>query len=169
MFSQKNKHVKTERCEVSYYPIDYINSITSNGLSSHVLKFKVNCPLIHLRILDPHKDMSNETRLRIRAFQNNEIDAEIVGGQHIRNIVFIPRITLSPSEDISLHFKFKRKQLTIRLSFAMTINKAHEQTNPTIGICLPEHVFSHDQFHLLYLHDNFVIYIFTLINNIVLG
>ncbi|XP_072148444.1 uncharacterized protein [Setaria viridis] len=38
--------------------------------------------------------------------------------------VFIPRIPMSPSKDLSLPFKFKRKQFPIRLSFAMTINKA---------------------------------------------
>jgi len=61
---------------------------------------------------------------------------------------FIPRIPLSPSEDISLPFKFKRKQFPIRLSFAMTINKAQDQTIPNIGIYLPEPVFSHGQLYV---------------------
>jgi hypothetical protein len=72
-------------------------------------------------------------------------DAEIVGGQHARTRVFIPRIPLSSSQDISLPLKFKRKQFPIQLSFAMTINKAQGQTIPTIGIYLPEPVFSHGQ------------------------
>jgi ATP-dependent DNA helicase PIF1 len=57
---------------------------------------------------------------------------------------------MSPSEsdDISLPFKFKRKQFPIRLSFAMTINKAHGQTIPHVGIYLPEPVFSHGQLYI---------------------
>jgi ATP-dependent DNA helicase PIF1 len=44
----------------------------------------------------------------VRALQDNAIDAEIVGGQHAQKRVFIPRLPLSPSHDISLPFKFKR-------------------------------------------------------------
>ncbi|XP_051220245.1 uncharacterized protein [Lolium perenne] len=130
------------------YPIDYLNSITPNGLPPHLLKLKVNCPVILLRNLDPHNGLCNGKRLMIRAFQDNAIDAEIVGGQHAGDRVFIPRIPLSPSDDISLLFKFKRKQFPIRLSFAMTINKAQGQTIPTVGIYLPEPVFSHGQLYV---------------------
>ena len=55
---------------------------------------------------------------------------------------------MSPSEDLTLPFKFKRKQFTIMLSFAMTINKAQGQTIPNVGIYLPEPVFSHGQLYM---------------------
>lgn len=90
------------------YPLDFLNSITPNGLPPHELKIK-NCPIILLRNLDPHHGLCNETRLIAKAFEDNAIDCEIVNGQHARNRIFIPRIPLSPSEDISLPFKFKRK------------------------------------------------------------
>ena len=56
--------------------------------------------------------------------------------------------SLSPSDDISLPFKMKRKQFPIRLSFAMTINKAQGQTIPHVGIYLLEPVFSHGQLYV---------------------
>jgi ATP-dependent DNA helicase PIF1 len=130
------------------YPLDYLNHLTPNGLPPHELKLKVNCPVILLRNLDPHNGLCNGTRLMIRAFHDNAIDAEIVGGQHAGYRVFIPRIPMSPSEDLSLPFKFKRKQFPIRLSFAMTINKAQGQTIPNVGIYLPEPVFSHGQLYV---------------------
>ena len=46
--------------------IDYLNTITPNGLPPHVLKLKVNCPVILLRNLDPHNGLCNGTRLVIR-------------------------------------------------------------------------------------------------------
>jgi ATP-dependent DNA helicase PIF1 len=84
----------------------------------------------------------------VKAFQDNVIDAEIIGGQHSGKRVFLPRIPLYPSEDDVLPFKFTRKQFPIRLSFAMTINKAQGQTIPNVGIYLPEPVFSHGQLYV---------------------
>jgi ATP-dependent DNA helicase PIF1 len=45
-------------------------------------------------------------------------------------------------------FHFKRKQFPIRLSFAMTVNKAQGQTIPNVGLYLPEPVFSHGQLYV---------------------
>uniref|UniRef100_K3YMN4 ATP-dependent DNA helicase n=1 Tax=Setaria italica TaxID=4555 RepID=K3YMN4_SETIT len=104
------------------YPLYFLNSITPNGLPLHELKVKKNCPVI--LNLDPHNGLCNGTRLVVRSFEDNTIDAEIVNGQHDGNRVFISRIPLYLSEDITLPFKFKRKQFPVRLSFAMTINKS---------------------------------------------
>jgi ATP-dependent DNA helicase PIF1 len=132
----------------NHFPIDFLNSITPNGLPPHELKLKINCPIILLRNLDPNNGLCNGTRLMVRALQDNAIDAEIVAGQHARKRVFIPRLPLSPSDDISLPFKFKRKQFPVRLSFAMTINKSQGQTIPNVGIYFPEPVFSHGQLYV---------------------
>jgi ATP-dependent DNA helicase PIF1 len=89
------------------YPLDFLNSITPNGLPPHELKIKKDYPIILLRNLDPHNGLCNCTRLVIRGFQNNTIDAEIVNGDHARTRIFIPRILMSPSKDLTLPFKFK--------------------------------------------------------------
>jgi len=130
------------------YPLDFLNSITPNGSPPHELKVKKDCPVILLRNLDPHNGLYNDTRLVIRGFQNNTIDAKIVNGDHAKTRVCIPRIPMSLSEDLTLPLKFKRKQFPIRLSFAMTINKAQGYTIPNVGVYLPEPVFSYGQLYV---------------------
>ena len=108
----------------NYYPPEYLNTLTPNGLPPHMLKLKINCPIILLRNIDPANGLCNGMRLVMRGFQKNAIDAEIVVGQHSGMRVFLPRIPLCPSDDDMFPFSFKRKQFPIRLSFAMTINKS---------------------------------------------
>ncbi|XP_062186026.1 ATP-dependent DNA helicase PIF1-like [Phragmites australis] len=132
----------------NYYPPEFLNSLTPNGLPPHILKLKVNCPVILLRNLDPANGLCNGTRLIVRAFQRNTVDAKIVLGQHAGKRVFLPRIPLCPSDDEIFPFKFKRNQFPIRVSFAMNINKTQGQTIPHVEIYLPNPVFSHGQLYV---------------------
>uniref|UniRef100_A0A8I6XDQ0 ATP-dependent DNA helicase n=1 Tax=Hordeum vulgare subsp. vulgare TaxID=112509 RepID=A0A8I6XDQ0_HORVV len=131
-----------------YYAPEFLNNLTPNGLPPHALKLNINCPIILLRNIDPANGLCNGTRLVVRGFQRNAIDTEIVLGQQAGRRVFLPRIPLCPSDDDIFPFKFKRKQFPIRLSFAMTINKAQGQTIPIVGVYLLDPIFSHGQLYI---------------------
>jgi Helicase len=75
-------------------------------------------------------------------------NAKILAGTHAGNMVFIPRIPLSPSSTAELPFDFRRTQFPLRLAFAMTINKAQGQTLKYVGLCLTESVFTHGQLYV---------------------
>jgi ATP-dependent DNA helicase PIF1 len=64
----------------NYYPPEFLNTLMPNGLPPHVLKLKIGCPVILLRNIDPVNGLCNDTRLVVRGFQRNSIDAEIVLG-----------------------------------------------------------------------------------------
>ena len=62
---------------------------------------------------------------------------------------FLPRIPLKTTKNVHLPFVMIKRQFPVRLSFALTINKAQDQTIPTVGIYLPDHVFSHGQLYVV--------------------
>ena len=111
----------------NHYPTEFLNSLTPSGLPPHLLKLKLGCPIILLWNLDPSNGLCNSTRLIYRNFQNNAIDAGIAVEQHAGKIIFLLRILMCPSDDEMFSFKFTQKQFSIRLSFAMIINKAKDK------------------------------------------
>lgn len=75
------------------------------------------------------------------------IQATILTGCGKGQDVFIPRIPLIPSVS-ELSIQFKRLQFPVRVSFAMSINKAQGQTLSVTGLHLEESCFSHAQLYV---------------------
>ena len=106
--------------DACHFPSEVLNKQDPPGLPQHELKIKVECPIMLLRNLDAPK-MVNGTRLIVRRLFPNCILAEIITGDFAGEEVFIPRISLQPTNYL---IEFKRLQFPVRVCYTLTSNKA---------------------------------------------
>ena len=115
------------------YPVEYLNSLTPNGLPLSRLHIAVGCPIMVLRNIAPRQGLCNGSCLVVTRLSNKAIEARILFGDHRGSTVFIPRITMF-ADSGEVPFIFKRRQFPIRIAFAMTINKSQGQSLSLIHI-----------------------------------
>jgi hypothetical protein len=131
------------------YPIEYLRSLAVSGMPPGELRLKPGCPLLLLRNLAPRDGLCNGTRVVVLHAEQRVLSVKIMGGQHNGKHAFIPRISLSPSDnDGQFAFHLKRRQFPVRLAYAMSINKAQGQSIKYVGLDLRTPVFSHGQLYV---------------------
>ncbi|KAL6501376.1 hypothetical protein OROGR_026509 [Orobanche gracilis] len=131
------------------YSPDVLNGLKPSGLPKHKLLLKVGVPVMLLRNIDQKEGLCNGTRLRVLSLGNHVIEAVILTGSNIGNQTFISRFSLSPSDNKTMPFKFKRRQFPLSVCFAMTINKSQGQSLSRVGLCLRDPVFTHGQLYVV--------------------
>ena len=87
------------------------------------------------------------TRYVVKSASANVVEAVVACGSHKGKTLFIPRIVMSPSDNV-FPFTMKSKQFPIRPAFAFAANKSQGQTLKRVGIFLLTQMFSHGQLYV---------------------
>jgi PIF1-like helicase len=80
-----------------HYPSEFLNSINVTSLLLAHLALKPGCPLMLLCNINTANSLCNGTRLILLAIKTHVLECQVLGGKFAGNMVFIPRISLEPS------------------------------------------------------------------------
>jgi PIF1-like helicase len=129
------------------YPVEYFNEINCGSLPLAKLELKIGYPIIVLKNLDAANGICNGSRGILTRHSNRVLKVRLLTGENAGETVFIPRVANQPLEEENA-FVFIRWQFSIRVCFAMTINKSQGQLVKFVGLDVRSPAFTHRQFYI---------------------
>jgi len=140
-----------DETQAHMFPPEYLHIINPPGFAPHDLRPPPQSrDSNHLAPrCQPPLGLANGTRLVFMQLSRSVIQAKILTGSHVGNVVSIPRINMNTdADDKTIPVQIRRRQFPVRPAFAMTIDKSQGQTFQNIAIYLPAPVFAHGQLYI---------------------
>ena len=129
------------------FAVEYVQSISLASIPPSCLKLKIGAPLILLQNLSPREGLCNGTRMCVLGISRTCLQVAILGGKFDGMIHVLPWIKLTTTEK-DLPFILECTQFSVRLCFAMTVNKYQGQSLEQVGVDLHTPAFSHGLFYV---------------------
>jgi len=89
------------------YPTEFLNSLSMSRVPPHTLTLQENCPVILLWNMSG--GLANGTRLIVVKLMQHIIDVEITTGPNKGRCIFIPHLSIIPSDTKRMSFTFRRR------------------------------------------------------------
>ncbi|KAE9617003.1 putative DNA helicase Pif1, P-loop containing nucleoside triphosphate hydrolase [Lupinus albus] len=77
---------------------EFLKKNSTSGIPNHKIKLKIGTPIMLLGNLDQSEGLCNGTRLIVTQMTNHLLEAKIMSGKNVGNIIYIPRMSMSPSQ-----------------------------------------------------------------------
>ncbi|KAG0695561.1 hypothetical protein GWK47_026859 [Chionoecetes opilio] len=84
----------------------------------------------------------------IGLYLTNVLQLQVITGPSRGDDFYLPCLPMITQAASGTGFRMRRLQFSIRVAFAMTINKRQGQTKRYVGVYLPTPVFMHDQLYV---------------------
>lgn len=77
---------------------EFLNSLRTSSPPNHIIKLKVGTPIMLMINLDWFEVLCNGMRLIVTNLSDHILEVKVMSGKHEGDIIYIPRITTSPSK-----------------------------------------------------------------------
>ena len=133
------------------FPTEFLNSLSLSGLPEHKLKLKINTVVILLRNMDIKAGHCNGTRYLVKHIgQYRLVLHKLDANEEDKNkVLILPRIPMRYGGQ-SFPFELTRLQFSLKIAFALTINRAQGQSAQKCGILLPRNIWTHGQIYVAF-------------------
>ena len=146
IYLSRDEVIVEHQADTMHYPTEFLNKMSPSSLPTHILKLKKGSVIILLRNLDVSAGLCNGSRFIVETLASHSLGCRFATGERKGHFTIIPRIDCYDDKNIS--FQLRRTQFPVRLSFALSINKAQGQSFSKIGLWIPTDVFTHGQLYV---------------------
>ena len=122
--------------------------LETSGWTPHRLRLKSDTLAMRFRSLDATHGLCNGARLILRQCPDRVIEAEVSNGNHAGYVAIIRRILLV-TEQSGFALSGRKRQILVRMAYAIAINTLQGQTFRKVGIPLASDVFLHGQSYVV--------------------